>query len=119
MLVKPSSYLLPTLMGCNSVIKRPGAIYIFSIYFSLPDLLQYTCISVFFLREINYNKFHVFSIVGNPLVILINSLFHHLWVHLVTFACFQSNMHNLCDLFLPNEIKCYVCMLLFSFGFSE
>ena len=45
--------------------------------------------------------------------------FHHLWVHLVTFACFHSNMHNLCDLFLPNEITCYVCVLLFSFGFSE
>ena len=56
------------------------------------------------------------AIVGNPRVILIVSLFHQPWVHLVTFACFQSNMHNLCDLFLPNEITCYVCVLLFSFG---
>ena len=58
-------------------------------------------------------------IVGNPRVILIDSLFHHLWVHLVTFACLQSNMLDLCDLFLPNETACYVCVLLFSFGFSE
>ena len=31
-------------------------------------------------------------------------------------SCFQSNMHDLCDLFLPNEITCYVCVLLFCFG---
>ena len=55
-------------------------------------------------------------IVGNPWVILIDSLFHHPWVHLMTFTCFPSNVHNLCDLFLPNEITCYVCMLLFYFG---
>ena len=68
-----------------------------------------------------FRKYHFFEklllfIVGNPQVILIDSLFHHPWVHLVTFACFQSNMHDLCDLFLPNEIKCYVCVLLFCFG---
>ena len=56
------------------------------------------------------------TIVGNPRVNLIYSLFHHPCIHLVTFACFQSNMHDLCDLFLPNEITCYVCVLLFSFG---
>ena len=55
-------------------------------------------------------------IVGNPRVILIDSLFHHPWIHLVTFDCLQSNMHDLCDLFLPNEIMCYVCVLLFCFG---
>ena len=52
-------------------------------------------------------------IVGYPWVILIDSLFHHPWVHLVKFACFPSNIH---DLFLPNEITCYICMSLFSFG---
>ena len=57
-------------------------------------------------------------IVGNPRAILIDSLVHHPWpwVHLVTFACFQSNRHDLCYLFLPNEITWYVCVLLFYFG---
>ena len=62
------------------------------------------------------NNFSLYHIVGNQRVILIDSLFHHSWVHHVTFACFQSNMHDLCDLFLPNEITCYVCVLLFCFG---
>ena len=64
-------------------------------------------------------KIKMYSIVSNPRVILIESLFHHPWVNLVTFVCFRSNINNLCDLFLPNEITCYVCLLLFSFGFSK
>ena len=44
-------------------------------------------------------------IVGNP-----NYLFHHLWVHLVTFTCFQSNMHDLYDLFYPMKLRVmYAC----------
>ena len=50
-------------------------------------------------------------IVGNPRVILIDSPL----VHLVMLACFQSNMHDLCDLFLPDEIKCCASVLLFCF----
>ena len=56
------------------------------------------------------NELHI---VGNPWVILIDSLFHHRWVQLVKFACFPSNMH---DLYLPNEVTCSICVLLFSFG---
>ena len=66
--------------------------------------------------HINMLLTHCEPIVGNPRVILIDSLFHHPWVHLVTFPCFQSNMHDLSDLFLLNEITCFVCMLLFCFG---
>ena len=46
-------------------------------------------------------------------MVLIDYFFHHPCFHLVTFAWFQSNMHNLRDLFLPNKITCYVCVLLF------
>ena len=74
---------------------------------------------IFHCFHINMLLTHCEPIVGNPRVILIDSLFHHPWVHLVTFPCFQSNMHVLCDLFLPNEIACYVIVLLFSLGFSE
>ena len=66
-----------------------------------------------------YNTLQCRDIIGNPRGILIDSLFHRPWVHLVTFACFQSNMHDHCDPFLLNETTCYVCVLLFSFGFSE
>ena len=55
-------------------------------------------------------------IVGNPRVISSIPSFITPLVHLVKFACFPSNMYVLCDLFLPNKITCYICVLLFSFG---
>ena len=61
---------------------------------------------------------HSKPIVGNQRLILFDPLFHHPWVHLMTFACFQSNMHDLCDLFLPNEIM-YACCSSFSGSTSK
>ena len=73
------------------------------------DLFYMHVDKLYVLVLLHYNlQCSIQGIVGNPWVIHIDSFFHHPSVHLVTFACFQSNLHDLCDLFLPNTITCYV-----------